>query len=125
MSKTGELNGFLDEGCLIEGTITFQETLRADGKIKGSIVSKKNLIVGPTGEVEGEINVGTLQISGMVIGNVKASGKIVIHKGGRLFADVDTHSLVIEEGAVFQGKCTMSENREAEITPIREQKQGK
>jgi len=108
MARSGELNGFLDEGCLIEGSVTFQDTLRVDGKIKGTIISQKDLIIGPSGFVEGEIHVGILQVSGTVRGKVKVSGKIFIHRGGKVFADIDTPSLIIEEGAVFQGACSMN-----------------
>jgi len=124
MVKAGELNGFLDEGSLVEGTVSFQETLRVDGKIKGSVVSEKDLIVGPSGIIEGEIRVGVCKVSGTVMGSIVASGKVFIHRGGKIFADIETPSLIIEEGAIFQGQCKMDSSRDTgvNITPIRDQK---
>lgn len=107
MNKPGNLNGFLDEGCSVEGTILFADILRIDGKVKGLIKSQKELIVGSTGQVEGELDVGILQISGAVKGAIQCREKCVIHRGGRLEGEITTPTLVIEEGAFFQGRCNM------------------
>lgn len=105
--KIGDLNGFIDSGCTITGKIEFQDTLRIEGKVRGRIESKNDLIVGEKGEVEGEIEVGCLFITGIVRGKVKAQKKIVVHKGGRLFSDIETPAIVIEEGGIFEGFCNM------------------
>lgn len=107
--RTGDLNGFIDSGCKINGTIVFQDTLRVEGKVKGKIESKNDLIVGDKGEVEGEVEVGILYVSGTVRGKVKATKKIVVHRGGKLFSDIETPSFVMEEGGIFEGSCNMFE----------------
>lgn len=109
MKSMGDLNGFIDSGCKIDGKIEFQDTLRVEGKVKGRIESKNDLIVGDKGEVEGEVEVGTLYVSGIVKGKVKALKKIVVHKGGKLYSDIETPAFVMEEGGIFEGSCNMSE----------------
>ena len=106
--RTGDLNGFIDSGCKINGTIEFQDTLRIEGKVFGKIVSKNDLVVGDKGEVEGELEVGVLYVSGTVKGKVKAFKKIVVHKGGKLLSDIETPALVMEEGSIFEGTCNMT-----------------
>jgi len=108
MTKGGELNGFLDAGSLVIGTIRFQDTLRVDGKVQGRIESDNDLVVGDHGEVEGEVHVGTLYVSGIVRGRVRTTIKIVIHRGGRLLSDIATPVLIIEEGGIFEGSCDMA-----------------
>jgi len=112
MTKGGELNGFLDAGSLVIGTIRFQDTLRVDGKVQGRIESHNDLVVGDRGEVEGEVVVGTLYISGTVRGRVQTEKKIVVHRGGRLLCDIVTPALVIEEGGIFEGSCDMVRNKQ-------------
>lgn len=107
MTKGGELNGFLDAGSLVVGTIHFQDTLRVDGKVQGRIESHNDLVVGDRGEVEGEVAVGTLYVSGCVRGKVVTGKKIVVHRGGKLLADITTPALIIEEGGIFEGSCDM------------------
>lgn len=108
MKKSGELNGFLDKGSTFRGELEFEDTMRVDGKFDGKISSKNELIVGESAHVEGEIQVGSVAISGTVKGKIKASGRIEIHRSGRVYCDIETGALIIEEGAVFEGTCSMA-----------------
>jgi cytoskeletal protein CcmA (bactofilin family) len=115
MKKGGELNGFLDRGASFSGELEFEDTLRIDGKFKGKILSKNELIVGESAQIDGEIHVGRIAISGTVTGKIKADQRIEIHKAGRVFCDLDTPALIIEEGATFEGNCVMEPARPASI----------
>lgn len=111
MKKTGakgDLNGFLDAGSFIEGALHFEDTFRLDGRLKGRIVSRGDLVVGERGDVEAEIEVGRIFVSGTVRGSVLAHNRVEIAAGGKLLADLETPSLVVEDGAILQGQCDMS-----------------
>lgn len=97
------LNGFLDRGGRFEGTLTFEEVFRIDGHVKGTIVSDHELVVGDTGVVEGEIRVGKLAVSGTIRGVVHAAERIEVHAGAKVYAELHTPALTVEEGAVIQG----------------------
>jgi cytoskeletal protein CcmA (bactofilin family) len=106
--KQNDLNGFLDKGSHLQGELHFETTFRVHGKFTGTVTSEGDLIVGEGGELEGEIQVGDLFISGVVRGKVAAKRRIHLAPTGRLYAEVDTPSLVVDEGAFFEGNCTMS-----------------
>jgi len=106
-SPQGDLNGFLDAGSHITGELRFDDTFRIDGKLTGNVVSKGNLIVGERGEVDGEIKVGRVFISGVVRGTMKIAERAEITATGKVFANLSTPSLMIEEGAFFEGQCSM------------------
>lgn len=106
---TGELNGFLDRGSSFHGDLEFEDTMRIDGRYNGRITSKNELIVGESAHVEGEIQVGKIAISGTVTGKIKADQRVEIHRSGRVYCEIETPTLVIEEGALFQGSCSMAE----------------
>jgi cytoskeletal protein CcmA (bactofilin family) len=99
----GILNGFLDKGARIEGTLAFDDMFRIDGVFKGTVVSDHELVVGEGGTVEGEIRVGRLSTSGILRGTVHAKERIEIHAGAHVYAELHTPILVVEEGAVIQG----------------------
>lgn len=107
--KSGDLNGFLDRGSSFKGELEFEDTMRIDGKFNGRIRSKNELIVGESAHIEGEIHVGRIAISGTVVGKIKADQRVEIHRNGKVYSDVDTPALVIEEGAIFQGNCVMGD----------------
>ena len=105
--SSGDLNGFLDAGSQIKGDLLFEDTFRVDGKVNGKVLSDGDLVVGVGGEVEGEVSVGSVFISGTLRGRVKAAKRIEIAAGGRVYATLETPSLVIEDGAFFEGQSAM------------------
>ena len=116
--KGGELNGFLDRGSSFKGELEFEDTMRIDGKFNGRIRSKNELIVGESAHIEGEIHVGRIAISGTVMGKIKADQRVEIHRNGKVYSDVDTPALVIEEGAIFQGNCVMDDKKGGSVTNL-------
>ena len=116
--KGGELNGFLDRGSSFRGELEFEDTMRIDGRFNGKITSKNELIVGESATIEGDIHVGRIAISGTVIGKVVADEKVEIHRSGKVYSDLETPALLIEEGAIFQGNCVMGEKRPSNVASI-------
>ncbi len=100
---SGDLNGFLDRGASFKGEMEFEDTMRIDGKFNGKIMSKNELIVGESAHIEGDLHVGRIAISGTVIGKIVANERVEIHRNGKVYSDIETPALVIEEGAIFQG----------------------
>ncbi len=111
--KSGELNGFLDRGATFRGELEFEDTMRIDGKFNGKIFSKNELIVGESAHIEGDIHVGRIAISGTVVGKIIADTRVEIHRNGKVYSDIDTPALIIEEGAIFQGNCVMGDKKSA------------
>jgi len=120
--KSGELNGFLDRGSVFKGDLEFEDTMRIDGRFNGKITSKNELIVGESAHIEGDFHLGRVAISGTVLGKIVATQKVEIHRNGKVYCDIDTPALIIEEGAIFQGNCTMGdkdrEKRGGSVTNI-------
>jgi len=115
----GDLNGFLDRGSSFHGELEFEDTMRIDGRFTGKIMSKNELIVGESATIEGEIHVGKIAVSGTVRGKIHADQKIEIHRSGRVYSDLETPALIIEEGATFEGKCIMSEAKPIAVPNLR------
>ncbi len=115
---TGELNGFLDRGSSFKGELEFEDTMRIDGKFIGKITSKNELIVGESAHIDGDVHVGRIAISGTVVGKIVAGQLVEIHRNGKVYSDLDTPALIIEEGAVFQGNCVMGEQKTANVATI-------
>lgn len=104
-----DISGFLAEGTEIKGEIRFRDILRVDGKVSGKIISEGELVIGETGEVEAEVRVGTLSVSGRLNGSISAVEKIEIHPKGKVHGDLSLNkpNLVIHEGGVFEGSIDM------------------
>lgn len=107
MEMNHNLDGHLGKGIEIKGTLRFEGSVRIDGKFVGKVISPATLIVGPNAVVDGEVEVGEIEVHGSLRGQVKAGRKATIHATGKVDADVSTGSLVIEPGARFNGRCEM------------------
>lgn len=106
--KGTDLNGFLDRGSHLRGELTFETTFRVDGRFSGTVKSDGDLIIGEAGEVEGEIEVGQIFVSGSVHGTIAAAKKVEITPTGKVFANITTPTLVVGNGALLEGHCVMS-----------------
>ena len=126
-----DISGFLAEGTEVHGEVRFRDVLRVDGKITGKVISEKELVIGETGEIEADVEVGTLSVSGKVSGTIHVKEKMEIHARGRVVGDVtlEKANLVIHEGGVFEGNIDMNTGtrkdardaarKDAEVEPIR------
>ena len=103
----GTLTAFIDQGSEFTGKLTFKDTVRIDGRFEGEITSENTLIVGETGCVHAAIKSEVVVISGEVQGDIMANRQVTLHKTARVEGDVHTVGLVIEEGAVLNGRIDM------------------
>jgi cytoskeletal protein CcmA (bactofilin family) len=107
-SSPGGLTAFIDQGSEFEGKLSFRDTVRIDGRFSGEIASENTLIVGESGEIEATIRSNTVAISGRVTGNVIAQKKVMLHKSAVVDGNIETPSLVVEDGAVINGTLKMT-----------------
>ena len=103
----GEINTLLGRGSEFEGKLTFEGTVRIDGKLSGEVFSDDVLVVGEGAVVQAEIDVGEIIIQGTVNGNIRAKRGIEIHAPGRVKGDLTTPSLQIDKGVIFEGRSFM------------------
>jgi cytoskeletal protein CcmA (bactofilin family) len=121
--RSDEVGLFLGKNTSFEGKMTFEGMARLDGKFNGEIFSGDVLIIGETALINAEIKAGTIIVNGQVEGNVSATTKLEIHSTGKLHGNIDTPTLVIEEGGLFDGTSKMMKGAEAaptKVTHIRE-----
>lgn len=118
--KDGTLSGFVGSATAITGEATFKSLLRIDGKFSGRIASPTGtLIVGAGGVVDANIEVSVATIQGTVNGDIIATQRIELGRAGKLNGNIQTPSLMIEQGAVFEGSCKMIQQKAAAEKPAR------
>jgi len=98
----------ISSGVVIEGKVTSNGNVRVDGIVKGDITAQGNLAVGEQGSIQGQLSGETVSIGGKVDGTVNAKEKLVLEAKAVLKGDLITKILVVEAGAIFEGKSSMS-----------------
>lgn len=118
--KDGTLSGFVGSGTAITGESTFKSLLRIDGKFSGRVTSPTGtLIVGAGGVVDANIEVAVATILGTVNGDIIATQRIELGRAGKVNGNIQTPSLMIEQGAMFEGSCKMIQQKTASEKPAR------
>ena len=104
---TAGLVGYLYKGSRVSGQLSFQGPARIDGNVDGEIHCQGTLTIGPGAEVKAKITCQAVVIHGKVEGNVSAKEKIELIAPARLIGNIDAPRLIIAEGVVFDGDCSM------------------
>ena len=107
--EKNDIKAFLGPGSIFEGKLIFNEIVRMDGVFKGEVESEGTLIAGETSEIQGEIKVGVLIVSGNLKGNVKASKKVELRKPANVEGNINSPILIVEEGVTFNGNIQMGQ----------------
>lgn len=98
---------FLGQSTAFEGRLKFDGTARIDGRFKGEIRSSGTLIVGRSGRLESEIQVGALLASGHIQGNIQATERIEIFRPAKILGNLQAPAIAIAEGVLFEGQTRM------------------
>lgn len=104
---SSDLNALLGRGSEFEGKLTFEGTVRIDGKFTGSIVTGDVLVVGEGAKIAAEITCGTIIVHGEISGNVRAKTSVELHHPAKVRGNIETPSLMIEKGVLFEGQAKM------------------
>jgi len=117
--KEGRLSGFVGHGTTLTGETDFQAMLRVDGHLIGTVSSATGtLIIGTNGQVDANIAVAAAMINGTVNGDIIATEKLQLGRTARVMGNIQSPKLIVEEGAILEGSCSMlkaRENREKTI----------
>lgn len=105
--EKSEIKAFLGPGSHFEGKLQFHEIVRIDGTFRGEVSSKDTLIVGETADLQAEVEVGNLILSGRFRGNVKASGRVELRAPAQVDGSIEAPALVVEEGVLLNGTIVM------------------
>lgn len=106
-----ELN-IIGAGTIFEGKLRTPGSIRVDGRIVGELIATQNIAIGNTGDVDGNMSAKNITVGGKIKGSILAQEKLVFESKAIVRGDIKAAKLVIDEGAVFDGKCIMSEAKQ-------------
>jgi len=108
VEETGNTtSAFLGKGTKVTGKLVFEGAARIEGQVDGEITAQDTLTIGESALVNAQIVGNAVVVHGRVTGDVTARKRLEIRAPGRLVGNINTPSLIIHEGVVFEGHCTM------------------
>ena len=128
MNEIPEVLAIIGRGSRITGKLQFDGTVRIEGTVEGELSAQEMLQIGERAVVNAQVTGTIVVIRGNVTGDVHARKRVEIRAPGKLYGNIVTPSLVIHEGVVFEGHCSMgaSEARssDSKVTPLSKEEKG-
>ena len=104
-----QIGTIIGPGAVLEGPLTTKDSTRIDGTVKGNVTVSGALVIGQDAKITGTVSAVNVYVAGSVTGNVSApQGKVEISDTGSVIGDITCKGIIIDENAVFQGKCDMT-----------------
>jgi cytoskeletal protein CcmA (bactofilin family) len=110
--QSGEVT-IVGQGAKLEGTVVSAGSLRIDGQIKGQVNADGDVVLSPQSAVEADIRAQNVSVAGRFKGSIVVKGRAEIARGGRVDGNITSKTLVVEEGAIFQGQSIMDQQTQA------------
>ena len=106
--QSGEVT-IIGAGAKLEGTVVSAGSLRVDGQVKGQINADGDVMLAPQSQVEADIKAQNVSVAGRFKGSIVVKGRTELNRGGRVDGTITSKTLVVEEGAIFQGQSVMEQ----------------
>jgi cytoskeletal protein CcmA (bactofilin family) len=107
-SDPNHITTLIGYGCEFEGNMSSSSATRIDGKLTGRITGESSIVVGENGVILGEVRAPQTVVYGRVEGVIE-SNSLEIKRSGIVLGDVFIESLIVEDGGIYNGRCTMNE----------------
>jgi len=110
VSKSGgdTATNVIGENSYFSGSFIINGSLRIDGRFEGKHLQADQIYVGHGGKIKTNINAVSLIVEGLVIGNINASSRVLLMPTARVYGDIKTPELIIQNGVILEGRCTIA-----------------
>jgi cytoskeletal protein CcmA (bactofilin family) len=109
--------GHIGHGAKASGRMEFGGNATVEGEVEGEIFVNGDLVIEEQAVIKGKITATSVLIRGQVAADIQAERKIEIQPPGVLSGDITTRDLVIGNGAIFDGYCSMKKENKEEAPP--------
>lgn len=113
--EKSEIKAFLGPGSQFEGKLVFNEIVRLDGAFRGEVTSHDTLIVGESADIQADVQVGTLILSGCFKGSIKAKSRVELRAPARVEGTIETPALSVEDGVILNGTVSMTNSENVPV----------
>ncbi len=110
--RSEDTNSTIGYNSQFEGKLAVKGAIRIDGKFEGEVLIVDKVFIGPKGKVKTNIKASSVVVEGILIGNIQATNRVLLLPTSRILGDIQTPELIIQNGTILKGRCTISHNSE-------------
>lgn len=116
--KTTVYNTIIGENSFFEGKFMVNGGIRIDGKFEGEILKVSHVTIGVKGKVRSNISALSVVVEGVLIGNIDAKVRVILLPTSRVYGDITTPEIIIQQGVIFEGKIKIAQDKNL---PVKEE----
>jgi len=118
ISRVEGTNSTIGKNSKFEGRFAIKGSIRIDGKFEGDVLIVDKVIIGPKGKVKTNIKASSVVVEGILIGNIEAQNRVLLLPTSKILGDIKTPELIIQNGTILEGRCTISHNSEEDARKL-------
>ncbi|MCW5891388.1 MAG: polymer-forming cytoskeletal protein [bacterium] len=111
----GATSAFLGKDTQLTGTVTFGSSARIEGQVEGQVTANGTLTIGESANLKATVNGTVIVVQGTVTGDITAKTRLELRSPSKVKGNIAAPVVVIQEGANFEGQCTMGEAAKAKL----------
>jgi len=109
VKSTGDIsNNVIGEKSYFTGNFSINGSLRIDGRFEGKSLKADQLYIGPDGKIKTNIEAVSVIVEGLVMGNINATSRVLLMPSAKVYGDIRTPELIIQNGVLLEGRCTIA-----------------
>lgn len=116
--KTTVYNTIIGENSFFEGKFMVNGGIRIDGKFEGEMLKVSHVTIGVKGKVRSNISALSVVVEGVLIGNIDAKVRVILLPTSRVYGDITTPEIIIQQGVIFEGKIKIAQDKNL---PVKEE----
>ena len=101
-------SNIIGENSYFTGSFIINGSLKIDGRFEGKYLQAEQLYIGQSGKIKTNINAGSVIVEGLIMGNISASSRVLLMPTAKVYGDIKTPELIIQNGVILEGKCSIS-----------------
>lgn len=98
----------IGEKSFFSGSFNINGSLRIDGRFEGKTLKADQLYIGAEGRIKTTIEAVSVIVEGLIIGNINATSRVLLMPTAKVFGDIRTPELIIQNGVLLEGRCTIA-----------------
>jgi cytoskeletal protein CcmA (bactofilin family) len=101
-------NSTIGPNSYFTGRFYINGSLKIDGKFEGRSLQADQLYIGTSGKVKTSISANSVFVEGVIIGNISAKSRVMLLPTAKIFGDIKTPELIIQNGVILEGRCVIA-----------------
>ncbi len=118
MNLGEETNSTIGINSTFEGSFAVKGALKIDGRFEGKALVVDKVFIGPKGKVKTNITASSVVVEGILIGNIRATNRVLLLPSSRILGDIQTPELIIQNGTILKGRCTISHSSDRDAREL-------